>query len=337
MTRASFFILLAVGLVASAQTQQQPVQTPDLSTLLHQLPQTPEGRDDKLIGQIADHLENDPPEVVRAIIPQLVDLTEDPNDRARGFALITLATLGARQVSIALPGNTSPYELLLPYLPRLLPRLNDSLYANRNISLMLFEYLLALRPTPPSLLDALLKALEDPSGTQDVPNTYADPRPWPANADALGPSVASALLGAGAVCKTDPITQVVSCEILPAIHGALLQFLYRADQTPQSLAQTIHNLAISGMTEPQMNAELLPFPYSGNETVCMAFLQDLSLFRFPPSDVPEVKARLAQLASDQSISPALRAEAARVLPCWNNDPGPPMCPPMQINPYPSPQ
>ena len=135
----------------------------------------------------------------------------------------------------------------------------------------------------------------------------------------MGPTTVYALLPANATLEVDPITHKPHAQSAPDVQAAVLRFLHRPDQTSQSLAETIHNIALARLTNPEFNADLLRFLDYPDETVRFALVTDLNRFTFPPSAVPAIKSRLALLASDPSASPELRAEAARILPCWNDD------------------
>jgi hypothetical protein len=326
-------LVLSVSLLALAQPPRPaPAHAPELATLLRQMPAAIEANNMDILGQIGESMEQASPEVIQANLPTLVSLTEHPNDRVRGFAMIALSTLGMLHPSSArTPDHGSPYELLLPYLPRLLPRLTDDIPANRITSLMLFTPMAALRPTPPSLLDALLKALSDPDSITEVGVTFASPGQPPRQFAALGPIVLSPLAIAGSSCAVTPPSQAPACTLSPEVRNAILNFLGRSDQTPESLAETIHALAVTRLQGQEVNAALLPMLDSPDETVRIALLHDLDQFTFPAASVPMVKARIAQLATDPTASPKVRAEASRLLPCWSNDPQQ-LCPPTPVQP-----
>lgn len=276
---------------------------------------------------------------LQANMPALVALTEHPDAPVRFAALFLFNAIA--------PGNpTNPpidhhtyqdgVNLLIPFIPRLTHCLNDPDPHVRSTCLALMANLtLFIRPTPPLLLEALLKNLADPGSTKPAFTSDTDPRDLPRDDLIMGPQIVGALIPVNATVEVDPVTNKLITKNDPDVMAAILRFLHRPDQTSQSLGATINSIAVVGLTGPDFNAELLSFLDYPDDSVRMVLVHDLNQLILPASAVPAIKSRLTQLASDPSTSAELRVEVGRVLPCWNNDQTQ-MCPPFQINTEPPP-
>jgi hypothetical protein len=135
----------------------------------------------------------------------------------------------------------------------------------------------------------------------------------------MGPQIVYALIPANATVQVDPITRERIVKTDPDVQAAILRFLHRPDQTSQSLSETIDRIVVAGLTDPDFNAQLLSFLDYPDDAVRITLVGDLNRLTFPSSSVPTIQARLTQLASDPAASSQLRAEAARILPCWGKD------------------
>jgi HEAT repeat protein len=322
MLRSLLYLLLALSNVVPVQAQQ-PGPTPSLAQLLRQLPGTANAKNPLAGLPMGEALCKASLTELKANLPALVDLTENPAAPVRWSAIESFMCIAPGDPTLPSVDQHTPWaaeQLLVPFIPRLIRCLTDPDPTVRPVCLGLMANLvLFIRPTQPPLLDALFKALEDPGSTKPAFASAAQPGHWSPLPLIMGPQIVYALIPANATVQVDPITQKRVMKTDPDVQEAILRFLHRPDQTSQSLSETIDRIVVAGLTDPDFNAQLLSFLDYPDDTVRIALARDLNRLAFPSSSVPTIQARLTQLASDAAASSQLRAEAARILPCWGKD------------------
>lgn len=341
-------MLLALSVIAPAQAQQ-PAPTPDIADFLRQLTSAASNKDVwRVTSDVSQSLDKalDRASIaeLQTSLPTLVALTENPSVPVRATALESLATIALEDPDNPPSDHHTTQDganLLVPFIPRLTPCLNDPDPTARGACLALMGCLVSdSRPTPPLLIDVLLKALEDPGSTKPA-FSDTDTRSLTGSDMIMGPEIVDALLGLYLTTEFDPISHKLVDRADPVdrsgpvVLAAIIRFLHRPDQTSPSLVLTIDDISSAGLTVPALNTELISLLDYPDDSVRMVLVDDLHRFSFPASAVPAINSRLTRLASDPSASPKLRAEVARVIPCWNTDQTH-MCPPHQINVRPAP-
>jgi hypothetical protein len=322
MRRILPLLLLALSAIVPVHAQQ-PGPSASLAELLHQLPSTANATNPLAGLPMAEALCKASLAELKANLPALVDLTENPAAPVRLSAIQSFTCIAPGDPTLPPVDQHTPWaaeQLLVPFIPRLALCLTDPDPTVRPVCLSLMaNFVLFIRPTEPRLLDTLFKALEDPGSTKPAFASASQPGHRSPSALIMGPQIVYALISANATVQVDPITQKRVIKIDPDVQVAILRFLHRPDQTSQSLSQTFDSIVLAGLTTPAFNAQLLSFLDYPDDNVRIALIRNLNRLTFPSSSVPTIQARLTQLASDPAASSQLRAEAARILPCWGKD------------------
>jgi hypothetical protein len=265
---------------------------------------------------------------IKQALPTLVALTESPDPQLRGKALLVLYGLASRRKA-GLPENRrepdiSADKLIVPYLPRLAPRLTDSATPARNMSLLLFQAFTVIHPAPQELLTITLSVLQDPRSTQQTPDTTQGS--VGGKAPSIGPQILWVLLPIGATYSVDPATGITEGRDSPEVRQAIIDFLRRPDQTTESTSESIRALAMAQPQNPDVNGELLHLLGSPDPEVQMALLRNLARLTLTPEAFASARAQVARLANDPAKSTDVQGLAKAILPCWNNDRHKGLCP-----------
>lgn len=322
MYRSLPLLVLALSSIFPVRAQQRgPI--PSLAELLRQLPSSASAKNPLSGLPLKDALCKASLAELKANLPALIDLTENSAAPVRMSAIESFMCLAPGDPAFPSSDRHTPWaaeQLLVPFVPRLIRCLGDPDPSVRRVCLVLMSNLvLFIRPAPTPLLDTLLKVLEDPGSTKPAFAAADQPEHGPKSGLIMGAGIVEALIPANAAVQIDPITQKRIVRADPDVQAAILRFLRRPDQTSQCLIPTIDSIVRYRLTDPDFNAQLLSFLDYPDDAVRIEIIRDLNRLTLPSSSVPKIQARLNQLASDPAASSQLRAEAARVLPCWGED------------------
>ena len=217
-------------------------------------------------------------------------------------------------------------EAIVPYISRLAPRFTDSSTTNRNFTLLVFQSLAAVRPTPPELLKAALTVLQDPESTRATTDTSR--KSQFGKAPSIGPQVLWVVLAADATVHRDPVTNIAEAQDSPEVQKAIVDFLRRPDQTAESLSETIRALALAQVQNPTVNVELLRLLDSTDPVVERAILSHIASLSLTPEDFSSARLRVTQITNNPATPLEIQKLAKSLLSCWSNDRHHGVCPPM---------
>ncbi len=315
----------ACGLAQSSTSDPQTLQS-----VVQELKSNPATHGPQWAAELDGPINAAPLVEIEQELPALVGLTESLNLQQRGNALLVLYGIAERQKA-GLPENRremdlSADEAIVPYISRLAPRLNDPSTANRNLTLILFQALAAVRPAPPELLKVALMVLQDPLSTQAMPDTTG--KSPNGKTPSIGPQMLSILLFADAKFHRDPATNIVEGQDSTEVQQAIVTFLRRPDQTAESLAETVRVFALAQVQNPPVNTELLRLLDSTNPDVQRAILSHIATLTLTSEEFASAHARVAQLAASANTPMEIQKLARVLLTCWSNDRHHDICPPL---------
>ena len=281
---------------------------------------SPNDRTDAM-GRLIDRLNAAPLSEIKANLPMILDLTESPKEEVRGAAVSALLGVELRPPSdrtkLERGYDTSNIVLLVPYLPRLTPRLSDSNGPVRAIMAYILQWCAMVRPVPETLISGLMAALKGPYSIVPAP---ADPqkamRLSLAKDVSAGPGVLGDLLAAGYEPRPDGSS--VAPRVRPDVRAAVMEFLRRPDQNDATRIATVQTFKAVNYY-PELNAELLPWLDSPNADLRLAMLSSLPGITLPQPAYETARAHVLQMAADASQPEKVRTYAADLLACWDND------------------
>ncbi len=304
MRRSSLiFSVLFVSVFGLSLAQPAPVQQ-KLESILRELEANPDGNDPLSKIDLDAVVQSATLAEIKEVVPAFVNLTESSNPYLRGQALLVLWAIsrkgqtGSRE---QLRADYSASEVIVPYLPRLEPRLTDSFPPCRRMSLLLFGSFTGIRPVPPELIKAVLTVLKDPQSTHAMSNMI--PGFLPESATSPGPPMLWILLPAGATYYLDPVTHITVGRDSPEVQIAIIEFLRRSDQTTESLLESIRALTVGQVQNPAVNAALLPLLNSSDVEVQKALLGQIARLTCTPNDFASARNRVKSIETDPN-SPA---------------------------------
>lgn len=256
-------------------------------------------------------------EEIATAVPRLITLTDSSDPKVRGDAVDLLYALIVREVENTRTIDTSVGELLVPYLPRLAPHLTDPAGPVRRMTFVLLSSLDALRPVPPALLQLTLDLLKSPASVQTPVDTTR--KSYVQEDPPLGPTLLWIILPAGATFTRDPSTGITVGRDTPEVQAAIIDFIHRKDQTPESRAETLRALTGKQVQNPDVNAALLPWLTGSDPQTQLSLLHSLRGLTFSPEDYTRAQVIVGNIAADPTARAELRSAASALLSCWNND------------------
>jgi HEAT repeat protein len=212
--------------------------------------------------------------------------------------------------------DTDAVALLVPYIVQLAPRLNDPAQATRTFCLLVLGGIAVVRPTPRELLDVLLAALRDPHSTTPLGGAPAGKI---GEQSSMGPQILWILLPAGATFSPDPVTHITEGRDSEEVNAAVIQFLQRPDQTPESLSESVRAIGLAQPQNPEVNEQLVKLLQSPSERVQLTMLSNLPRLRLSPQLYQSARLRVTQMAGDPAATAQVRSYAKQLLACWAND------------------
>lgn len=258
------------------------------------------------LTHLTDTLPTAPLADLPTLIPTLVQSAADPDPHLRSLALFALITLTNRtRPDGSLSSDALP--LLEPFLPLIAQHLHDPDPAVRQLTALFLGGFLT-HPTP-AVLAPLLEALAAP----DPPTPFH-----------LSVIVALLTLGPDAH---------------PEIAPAILHFLLRPDLPPDLTPRLLGAIASHPRHSPLLDTGLLALlDPSRPPTIRAALIAALPYLALTPSALETTRATLTRILATPSEDPAVKAQAAAILPCWHaprmSDPCP--APTVQYRMLPSP-
>jgi hypothetical protein len=329
MRRSFLSVLALIVLVAESVVAQSTAPPRKLASIPQQLEAASEGLDPQWTTELDSIVQSATIDEIREVLPALVHLTESPNEKIRGNALFVLWAITTKKKA-SLPENRRELDLtaaeaIVPYIPRLKPRLTDSTNPSRPLSHQLFQAFVFIRPTPPELIKAALTVLKSPESTQPMVDT-THKLPVGLTGSSPGPQMLWILLPAAADFHPDPATNIIEGSDSPEVQEAIIQFLRRSDQTTESLCESMRALVLAQAQNPAVNAELLPLLSSPDVIVQKNALQSIGGLNLSPEDFATARARVTFLAKDPNTPMDVRQIASSLLPCWSNDRHHRVCP-----------
>jgi hypothetical protein len=328
MARSSPFAMTVLATVAMIGAAQSVAQARSLNSIVQELGSSPDQLGPQWVADLDTTVNAASIAEIKQALPTLLAFTESPDPQLRIKALLVVYGIASRKKADP-PGNRGEPdlqadELIVPYLPRLAPRLTDPATPARSMALLLFQALVVMHPAPQQLLTIELDVLHDPQSTQQTPDTTQ--KSVDRKAPSIGPQILCVLLPIGATYFVDPATGITEGRASPEVRQAIIDFLHRPDQTAESTSESIRALAMAQPQNPDVNAELLPFLDSPDTTVQSAMLGNLPRLTLTPQDFASAKARVTQLANDPAKQAEVRKLANAILPCWTNDRHKGICP-----------
>ena len=103
------------------------------------------------------------------------------------------------------------------------------------------------------------------------------------------------------------------------VQAAVVQFLQRSDQTPESLAESIRAIALAQPQNPEVNEQLVKLLDSPSERIQLAMLSNLPQVTLSPELYQETRQRVMQMEGDPTLTAEVHSYAKQLLACWGND------------------
>jgi hypothetical protein len=307
---ASVLLLCVVGLV----TAQSPTGPRSLTSIPQELRANPDRTDPEWTEGLDKLVKSATPAEIGETVPELMVLTEAPDPQLRGKALLVLYGISTGPSTRE---GRSNFELIVPYIPRLTPRLMDAYSPSRGMSLLLLGGMAFLRPPPPELIKAAIAVLQDPRSTQMMPDTRMKP-PF-GDTSSMGARVLAVLLPAGASYHRDPATGITEGEDSAEVQAAVVTFLRRPDQTAESLTESIREIGLAQPQSTTVNAQLIKLLDYPDVVVREALLRHITSLTLTPEDFSYAKGRVERIVTDAAEPAELKQLANSILPCWQND------------------
>jgi hypothetical protein len=314
---ARSYVLASVLLlcVSGSGRAQSPSRPQSLASVPQELEAHPEHADPEWAAGLDGVVKSAAPGEIKETVPALVTLTESSNPKLSSGALLVLYAIAVGQSSGA--GGAANYDYLVPYISRLAPRLMDPYRPNRGMSLLLFQALAFVRPTPPDLIKAAVAVLQDPRSTQMMPDTTN--KSLTGNSSSMGAQMLWVLIPAGASYHRDPATKITEGQYSADVQEIILAFLRRPDQTTESLSECIRAMAVAQPQNPAVNAQLIRLLDYPDVAVREALLRHVTSLTLTPEDFSYARGRIARIVTDAAEPANLKQLANSILPCWQND------------------
>lgn len=320
MRRSVLIVFVLVVCASGLLLAQSPTAPRKLESIPLELEANPDAaHDPQWTTELDTIVQSATVDDVKRVLPAIVSLTESSHPKLRATALLVMFAI----VTGSKDALTTD-EAIVPYLPRLEPRLMDSFYPCRGMSLLLFQAFTAIRPVAPVLIQAALTVLKDPQSTHAMSNTT--PGSLPRSGPSPGPQMLWILLPAAATFYLDPATNITEGRDSSKVQSAIIEFLHRSDQTTESLSESIRALTVSQVQNPDVNAALLPLLSSTDVDLQKALLGQLARLTFTPDDFASARIRVKSIATDPNSPADLQELAGSLLSCWSNDRHHGVCP-----------
>ena len=249
-----------------------------------------------------------------AAMPQLMQRVDDNRPAVRTLALFVLWALYQPQ-----PGpQGAPAALPQQYLPRVVAHLHDAVPDVRPLAMLALQPVLFHPSSRDELLALVLPLLQAP----DALVAYPDHRNDVIHARLIAKLPPSAQAQFAAQYR-QPMYPALGPELLWLVlrpgstqqDDAILAFLDRTDQTPDTLSESLRAIALNRGSERVANEALRRvFAQHAMSVFLLQFVSNLAL---TPAEVAAFQPQLLALAADPSTEPQLRHAATTVTACWS--------------------
>jgi hypothetical protein len=314
VTRSHLFASALLFLVAGSAMAQLSTGPRTLASIPQELKANPDRVDPEWTEGLDEVVKSATPAAIKEAVPEVVALTESSNPKLSSEALLVLYAIATGPSTRE---GGSNFELMVPYILRLAPRLMDASASTRGMSLILFQGLAGVRPAPPELVQVAIAVLRDPRSTQLMPDT-TNKSPT-GKTSSMGAQVLWVLLPAGASVHRDPETKIIEGQDSTEVQEAILTFLRRPDQTSESLSECIRAMAVAQPQNPAVNAQLIRLLDYPDVAVRETVLRHITSLTLTPEDFSYAKGRVARIVTDAAEPSELKQLANSILPCWQND------------------
>lgn len=291
---------LTFTLLHPAQAPSRP--QPTIPALTDRLITAESNRDSSAVAdtllQLTDLLATADLLTLRPAIAPIVIAASSPNPETRSLAMLALTTLTNRSSPDHQPTGDA-LSLIEPFLPSITQHLQDPSLSVRQVTVLVLGGF-APHPTP-DVTSPLLTELASP----DAPTT-------------IGPGIVQALLTLG-------------LDTNPDLPPAILHFLHRHDLPPNQLTHLLAAIANAPTHSQTLDTALLTFLRPPNSpAVRTALVTALPRLLLTQPEIESTRAQLTRLTATPQADPALKRQAAAILPCWHT---PRMTTPCPALPY----
>ena len=282
---AELFLVAVTGLILPACAQTPPSLTVLLQTCTDRANAGDTAATFNAVLNLAEALGKAPLSDIKDVLPDIMQAVDDKNPAVRTLALDSLVAIESRSnPDHTLRGDALP--LLEPEIPRIAAHLTDD---DNHI-----------RSTTASVLGGFV--IKPPDAVFVPLIAYLK------REDAVSPVGSSVVFD---LVRLGPQR--------PAVAAAIIAFISRPDQTPESLVSSIDAIAHAQTHNEEIDTAIvhdLDIPKPSVRTAIIRVLPELQL----PDDVfTATQTRLRQIAASDQEDPAVRAAASTILPCWVND------------------
>ena len=234
---------------------------------------------------LAEALGKAPLSDIKEVLPDIMQAVDDKNPAVRTLALDSVVAIESRSnPDHSLRGDALP--LLEPEIPRIAAHLtDDDIHIRSTTASVLGGFVIK----PP---DAVFAPLIAYLKREDA-------------ASPVGSSVVFDLVRLGPQ--------------RPAVVAAIIAFISRPDQTPDTLVSSIDAIAHAQMHNEEIDTAVAHVIDIPRAVVRIAVIRDLPELQLPDEVFTATQTRLRQIAANDQEDPAVRAAANTILPCWVND------------------
>ncbi len=282
---AGLFFVLVTGLFLPAYSQT----TPSLPVLLKECIDRANSGDSaatfNAVLNLAEGLGKAPLSDIKDVLPDIMQAVDDKNPAVRTLALDSIVAIESRSnPDHTLRGDALP--LLEPEVPRIAAHLtDDDTHIRSTTASVLGGFVIK---TPDAVFALLIAYLKREDAVSSV-----------------GSSVVFDLVRLGPQ--------------RPAVAAAIIAFISRPDQTPESLVSSIDAIAHAQAHNEEIDTAIVHDLDIPKPTVRIAIIRVLPELQLPDEVFTSTQTRLRQIAASDQEDPAVRAAAITVLPCWVND------------------
>jgi len=293
LRKPSFRTILLTGLFLAAITGLHlPVcaqTSPSLTVLLQTCVDRANAGDSaatfNAVLNLAEALGKAPLSDIKDILPDVMQAVDDKNPAVRTLALDSIVAIESRSnPDHSLRGDALP--LLEPEIPRIAAHLTDD---DTHI-----------RSTTASVLGGFV--IKPPDAVFSPLIAYLK------REDAVSPVGSSVVFD---LVRLGPQR--------PAVAAAIIAFISRPDQTPDSLVSCIDAIAHAQTHSEDIDTAVARNLDIPRATVRIAVIRDLPELQLPDEVFTTIQAHVRQIATNDQEDPAVRAAANTILPCWVND------------------
>jgi HEAT repeat protein len=234
---------------------------------------------------LAEALGKAPLADIKEVLPDIMQAVDDKNPAVRTLALDSIVAIESRSnPDHSLRGDALP--LLEPEIPRIAAHLTDDDTHIRSTTASVLGGFV-IKP-PDAVFAPLIAYLKREDAVSSV-----------------GSSVVFDLVRLGPQ--------------RPAVAAAIIAFISRPDQTPDSLISSIDAIAHAQTHNEEIDTAVAHDLDISRPAIRIAVIRDLPELQLPDGVFAATQTRLRQIAASDQEDAAVRAAANSILPCWVND------------------